>query len=313
MSASCSILVISYNTKEMTISCLESIGKQALVSNYEIIVVDNNSSDGSAQAISNQFPNVRLFALNENLGFAKANNYAAQFSKGDYLLLLNPDTVVLNSAIDKLLEFSKNYEDAGIWGGRTLFSDGQLNPTSCWKKMTVWGLICNALGITKVFPNSALFNPEAYGGWKRDSIKSVDIVTGCFFLIKRSLWNKLNGFDERFFMYGEEADLCLRAKKIGYSPMITPNAEIIHFGGASEKIRSDKLIKLLKAKVQLIKNHWNPLIQYLGVGLIALWPLGRYFTFWLLSIFFKNSSFSEKFNVWKDVWASRIIWMRGYS
>ena len=313
MQALCSILVISYNTKEMTISCLESIDKQALVSDYEIIVVDNNSSDGSAQAISDKFPNVRLFALNENLGFAKANNYAAQFSKADFLLLLNPDTIVLNSAIDKLREFSKNYDNAGIWGGRTLFGDGRLNPTSCWKKMTVWGLLCNALGVTKVFPNSILFNPEAYGGWKRDCIKSVDIVTGCFLLIKRNLWNELNGFDERFFMYGEEADLCLRARNLGCSPIITPEAEIIHFGGASEKVRSDKLIKLLKAKVQLIKNHWNPLIQSLGIVLIALWPLGRYFAFWFLSTFFKSPSFSEKFNVWKHVWASRTVWMRGYS
>ena len=308
-----SIIVISYNTCGMTLDCLKSIYDQVILKDFDIILIDNNSTDGSAEEIREQFPVVRLFALNENLGFAKANNYAAQCSQAEYLLLLNPDTVVLNGAIDKLLAFAKNNERAGIWGGRTLFGDGQLNPTSCWKKMTVWGLFCNALGVTKVFPDSFLFNPEAYGGWKRDCIKTVDIVTGCFFLIKRNLWNELNGFDERFFMYGEEADLCLRAKKLGYSPMITPEAEIIHFGGASEKVRSDKLIKLLKAKVQLIKNHWNPLTQYLGVILIALWPLGRYFAFWFLSTFFNNSNFNEKFNVWKDVWASRTVWMRGYS
>lgn len=310
-----SIIIVSYNTKELTCACLKSVYEQTQAIHYEVIVLDNNSADGSAIAIETQFPQVNLIKSTVNLGFAEGNNVCAKQANGDYLLLLNPDTVVLNQAIEKLANFSAVYPKAGVWGGRTLFANQSLNPTCCWKKMDAWNLFCRASGLASLFAKSSFFNSEPYGGWKRDSIKQVDIVSGCFFLIKTTLWEQMNGFDKRFFMYGEEADLCLRLAKLGYSPMITPEAEIIHYGGASEAVRSDKLIKLLKAKIQLIRNHWGePMPVKFGVFLLALWPFSRYLAFKILS--FNPLTSSEKIRtsheVWRKVWYARTEWLKGY-
>ena len=175
------------------------------------------------------------------------------------LLLLNPDTVVLDQAIDRLLEFAEAEPRAGIWGGRTLFADGSLNPTSCWGKMTLWSLITMAIGLKVLFPNSEFFNSEGYGRWKRDTIRHVDIVTGCLLLIRRQMWNQLGGFKPEYFMYGEEADLCLRARKLGARPMITPQSTIVHYGSASDTYRPGKVARVLAARITLVRHHWGPI------------------------------------------------------
>ena len=141
--------------------------------------------------------------------------------------------------------------------------------------MTLWSLFCRASGLTGLFPRSALFHSEAYGGWARDSVREVDIVTGCLLLIARTTWDRLGGFDRAFTMYGEEADLCLRARALGARPMITPEATIIHYGGASETVRADKMVRLLRAKRELVTRHFGPLSRPLAAGLLMLWPLGR--------------------------------------
>ena len=150
----------------MTLECLRSIVRETRAHAYEIIVVDNRSSDGSADAIASEFPHIQLIRSEENLGFARACNLAATLARGEMLLLLNPDTVVLDQAIDRLLEFAEAEPRAGIWGGRTLFADGSLNPTSCWGKMTLWSLVSMAVGLKVLFPKSEFFNSEGYGQWR---------------------------------------------------------------------------------------------------------------------------------------------------
>ncbi|KAB2846675.1 MAG: glycosyltransferase family 2 protein, partial [Hyphomicrobiaceae bacterium] len=229
-----SIIVVSYNTKSETLACLASVAKETPALAHELIVVDNNSPDGSAEAIAQACPGARLHALKDNLGFARANNLAALEARGEYLLLLNPDTVVLDRAIERLAAFAENTPGAGIWGGRTLFGNLKLDPTSAWRRMTPWSLFCRASGLSAALPRSRFFNSEEMPDWDRSSEREVDIVTGCFLLIRRELWQRLGGFDPVFFMYGEEADLCLRARQMGARPRITPTSTIIHLGGASE-------------------------------------------------------------------------------
>lgn len=307
-----SIIIVSYNTCKMTLECVSSLLRNTKLKNFEVIIIDNNSTDDSVNQIAKSFPDIKLIASNVNLGFAEGNNYCAKLARGKLLLLLNPDTIVLENSVDNLVKFSYQIPNAGIWGGRTLFSNMSLNMSSCWNRMTLWSLFCNACGLSLIFPNSFILNTEAIGGWARDSVRRVDIVSGCFFLIKKSIWDDLNGFDSRFFMYGEEADLCLRAKKLGYQPIITNSAEIIHYGGASENRQSEKLIKLLKAKVQLINNHWNSSIKKIGVFLLMLWPLGRLMAYRIISLCYKNTRIREKYIVWKDVWLDRKLWIKGY-
>ena len=302
-----SIIVISYNTRQMTLECLRSVFRETKKTGFELIVLDNASADGSAAAIEEEFGNrVRLIASPANLGFAGGNNRATEVAQGEFLLLLNPDTVVLDGAIDSLLEFARAHPEAGIWGGRTLFADGSLNPASCWSRQTLWSLFCQAIGFSSLFRRSSLFNPEGMGGWNREGVREVDIVSGCFLLLKRDLWQKLGGFREIFFMYGEEADLCLRAHKLGARPMVTSAATIIHYGGASEKIRADKLVRLLKAKMLLICEHFPPWSRRLGCRLLALWPISRYLAHAILSGV--GLVASDRYAVWQQVKSRMSEW-----
>ncbi|HRO13223.1 glycosyltransferase family 2 protein, partial [Amaricoccus sp.] len=229
-----SILVISYNTRAMTLECLKSVVAETTVP-YELIVVDNASPDGSAAALAAAFPDIRLIASAENLGFAKGNNVAAREAKGRYILLLNPDTLVLEHAIDRLVAFAERTPAAGIWGGRTLNGDRTLNPSSVFGALTLWSLFCRASGLALIFKRSAFFNPEEMGDWDRGDEREVDVVQGSFFLIRRDFWEALDGFDASFVMYGEEADLCRRARLRGARPRMTPEATIVHFHGASSR------------------------------------------------------------------------------
>ncbi|WP_336245338.1 glycosyltransferase family 2 protein [Maritimibacter dapengensis] len=304
-----SVLVVSYNTRDMTLECLRSVTAETTEA-FEIIVVDNCSDDGSAEAISEHFPDVKLLAEKQNHGFAKGNNIAASKARGDYLLLLNPDTIVLDAAIDNLVNYADRHPEARIWGGRTLFADGSLNPTSCWREISLWTIFCRTSGLTGVFPESDLFNPEAYGGWMRDTERQVEIVSGCFFLIRRDDWNALGGFDLTFFMYAEEADLCMRARRtLGATPRITPEATIVHYGGASETVRADRVVRVLRAKSELMKRHFPYLKRNLAIWLHKVFPLTRY----LVGRLQVRGIRGEAADVWKEVWQRRGEWSNGFT
>ncbi len=306
-----SILIVSYNTRDLTIAAIDSVVRETTVP-YEIIVVDNNSTDGSPEAIAAHQAAPRLIAHKENLGFARANNLAARYAQADILLLLNPDTIVLDHAIDRLVEFAKERPLARIWGGRTLFANGELNPSSCWQRISIWSTFCRTVGLAAIFSNSQYFNTEAIGGWPRDSVREVDIVSGCFFMIPRSLWRELGGFDPTFFMYGEEADLCLRAQRLGASPAITPRATIIHLGGASERTRAAKMIKLLAAKITLIERHLPVWQRPIARQLMRLWPLTRAIALSTASHVRHSEKLSQGAGQWREVWNRRDEWQNGY-
>ena len=306
------ILVISYNTREMTLDCLRSIARETKTP-HEVILVDNASHDGSAAAVAAMFPDVRLLAETTNHGFARANNLGAQQARGDYLLLLNPDTVVLDAAIDQLVAFARAQPQAMIWGGRTLYGDRRLNPTSCWQKMTLWSVFCTTTGLSSAFRKSRLFNPEAYGNWQRDGVREVDIVTGAFMMMERAFWNALGGFDLRYVMYGEEADLCLRAQAQGARPSITPAATIIHYVGASEQVRGAKIVMLLKAKILLIRDHFPAWQKAPAIWMFRLWPLTRFWAATALARLRDGPASRDKAAGWKDVWTRRAEWWQGYT
>jgi GT2 family glycosyltransferase len=303
-----SIIVVSYNTRDMTLCALRTVHAETRTP-FEIILVDNASQDGSAAAVAREFPQVLLLAEAQNHGFAKANNLAAARARGEYLLLLNPDTEVLDGAIDRLLDFARQRPAARIWGGRTLFADRSLNPASCWRRMTLWGLICQATGLRSLLRNSALFNPESYGGWDRGSERAVDIVSGCFFLIARADWQALDGFHPDFFMYGEEADLCLRAQRqLGARPRITPAATIVHHAGASETVRADKMVRLLRAKRALIRRHFPVWQQPFALALFAAWPLSRWRATGMLARLTGKTGLRERSRIWGEIWTRRPEW-----
>lgn len=306
-----SIIIVSYNTCSLTLNCLDSIFKETSIDNYEVIVVDNNSQDDSASLIASRFPQVKLLTNGKNIGFAMANNLAASIAKGEYLLLLNSDTVVMDSAIDKLYKFAERNPQAGIYGGRTIFPDGKLNPTSCFGKVTLWSLFCGALGLTRLFKNTMLFNPEGYGSWNYDTDRYVDIITGCFLLTKAELWRELKGFNPLFVMYSEESDFCLRARKLGHKLLFNAEAEIIHYKGASEAEELNRSMNILKGEVTLIKQHWARNKCYWGVRLLIVRVNVRRVVSYVLSKI-DHKRYGTVYMLWKELWEKRDRWLKGW-
>ena len=303
-----SVVVVSYNTAELLRGCLASVFAETSGISFEVVVVDNASTDGSAAMVAEQFPGVDLVALPENLGFARACNIGAARARGRDLLLLNPDTVVLDGALHRLAAFARAHPDAGICGGRTLAPDGSVDPSSCLGAPSPWSLTCYALGLSTVFKRSRLFNPEWLGRWDRSSVRHVDVVTGCLLLLPKRLWDELGGFDDRFFMYGEDVDLCLRAAALGYWPTITPEATVVHRVGSSSPSTSAKKQMVLTGKVTVITKHWAPLparfgrwMLLLGVGLRAAGATVQ------------RRSGRGRPSPWPELWRARREWLSGWT
>lgn len=300
-----SILIVTYRNPELTAECLESVFCETRDVTFEVLVHDNESDDGTPELIAERFPQVDLSRGRGNLGFARANNLLAERARGRYLLLLNPDTVVHDGAVQRLLAAALEHPEAVPLGGRTLRPDGSVDPSSCWGAPTVWSLLCFATGLTTARPGSPKFDPESLGGWDRDTWREVGIVTGCLALLPKSAWDGLGGFDETFWMYGEDADLSLRARRAGFSPAITPAATITHVVGASSRGRGPKTVLVLRSKATLLRKHWRPRLATLGLGLLhagvalraALEQIGRKPT---------------DDRAWSHAWRERGTWAPGF-
>jgi len=313
-----SILIVSHNTRDKTLACLGSIERGVGGLAHEVLVLDNASGDGSAAALA-AFPHIQLEALDENLGFARGINRLARRARGEFLLLLNPDTEVFEGAIEELVAFARRtgtgthgggHGTAGIWGGRTVRPDGGPDPGFAWGRATPWSTLCNALGLARLFPRSARFNPEGIGGRLGQGEHEVDIVSGCFFLVTLELWRALDGFDPGFFVYGEEGDFCLRARARGIRALVTSSAVILHHGGASESSPAAKHLKLLGAKRRLMELHWSRGRARLGAWLLRLHVLARAAAFTLASPL-SARRFGPSARCWREVWRSRSEWLAG--
>ena len=305
------VIIVSYNTRDLTLAALRTLYATTRTTSFHTVVLDNASADGSADAIAAAYPQVELIRSQENLGFARANNMVAAAARTEWLLLLNPDTECHEGAVDNLMAFARANPQGGIYGGRTVFPDGRLNIASCWNRITPWSVFCIATGLTAALPRTSLFDTEAMGSWQRDTVREVDIVVGCFLLIRRDLWDRLGGFDLRYFMYGEEADLCLRARRHGFRPMVTPDAQIMHLVGAASASKVAKRILVTKARMTLIRDHWPRWQVPLGVGLMWLWGALRIGATQLLALSGRTRDRKRR-DYWVEVWAQRKDWLQGY-
>jgi GT2 family glycosyltransferase len=300
-----SILIVSFNTREVLQECLRSIFAQTTGISFEIIIVDNASADRSAEAVQEKFPGVVVIRQPFNCGFGAATNLGAGVARGEYLLLLNPDTVVLDGGVQKALAFARSRPDAGVVGGRTLYADRSLNPTSCFAQPSLWGSFCQGAGLSILGRNVRVLNPDEIGGWQRDTVREVGVITGCFFLIRRDLWTRLGGFDERFFMYSEDTDLSLRVQQAGFKCIHFPGATIIHHGGRADSLRAEKITKVFRARLQFFRKHWSRPAAAFGLVMLELGVLVR-----IAAHKSWRTLGSRRANpaTWRAVWAARAFW-----
>ena len=227
-----SIVIICWNDLKVIGDCLRSVFEQTHRIAFEVIVSDNGSSDGSIEYIRKHFPKVRIVENGANLGFAKGNNAGIKVALGDYVLILNPDTIIRDRALEKLVAFADGHPEAGAFGCRVLNPDGSFqNPAR--PLPTIFRLAIAAFYLRWLGRLSSLFTSDLYLGWGGRTERPIGFQSGCCVLFRGELLHRLGGFDERFFYHFEETDLCLRVWKSGSSILFYPGAEITHLGGQS--------------------------------------------------------------------------------
>jgi N-acetylglucosaminyl-diphospho-decaprenol L-rhamnosyltransferase len=265
-----SVVLVSYNTREMTLRCLDALysgaGRQT---DFDVIVVDNASRDGSADAIATRYASVRLMRLDENVGWGRGVNRAAAVSDADYLLLLNPDAIPQGALIDELVGFAQNNPGHGIYTGRTLHGTGDDDGYSCQRLPTLWSVFTFATGLSTVFRRQSWANPDVLPGLDRRQVQQVPAVSGCLMLIDREFFVHLGGFEPTYFMYSEDIDFSARAWTAGARPLLDPAAQVVHVGGASSTSAGQR-IGLLRGKVTYLRRHWSRPRAWLGVRLLVL-------------------------------------------
>lgn len=251
-----SIIIVNYNVKEFVLNLLESILKAKNSLSLEIFVVDNNSSDGSVEAIAEKFPNVKLIQNKKNVGFGSANNQALKIATGKYLLMINPDTIVKEDTLVKMIKFFEENENCGIAGCKVLNVDGSLQ-LACRRSFPgPWTSFTKVMGLSSLFPKSKIFAKYNLTYLDENKTYEVDAVSGAFMMMRKSVYDKIGGFDEQFFMYGEDLDLCYRTQKAGYKVFYFHETEIIHYKGESTKRSSVDETKLFYDAMHLfVRKH----------------------------------------------------------
>lgn len=265
-----SIIIVNWNTKKILSDCLRSVYEQAGDVDYEVIVVDNASTDGSLDMIKSDFERVVLLENAQNKGFATANNQGMEIAKGRYVLLLNSDTVVLDGAIAKTVSFADAHPRAGVTGCRVLNADRTLQPT-CFMFPSILNMFLSSTYLYKFFPRSRFFGRERMTWWDRSDVRQVDVVTGCFMLVRREAIDQVGVMDERFFMYAEETDWCYRFREEGWDVTFTPAGQIIHLGGQSTAKKPVAMIVQLRLSIlKFIRKHSGRFAQVSARFLTAL-------------------------------------------
>lgn len=281
-----SVIIVSYNVRYFTEQCLCSVQRAMYacsVNNQEVqvLVVDNNSEDGSLEYLQARFPFVQFIANKENTGFARANNLALQQSIGKYVLFLNPDTIIPEDCFTDCIAFMESKADAGALGVRMIDGSGQYLPESKRGFPSPRVSFCKMTGLTRLFPTSKLFARYYMGHLPSNKDHAVDVLAGAFMLVKKDVLRQTGGFDEQFFMYAEDIDLSYRIQQAGYTNYYFSGCTIIHFKGESTR-KDARYIKLFyKAMIQFVRKHyrgtaswWYVKLLEMAIGLKAAFSVG---------------------------------------
>jgi GT2 family glycosyltransferase len=253
-----SIVIVAWNVRDLLRGCIRSIHEQTRCS-HEIIVVDNDSGDGSADMVAAEFPRVRLIANRDNRGFAGANNQGLEIATGRTVLLLNPDTLVLDGAIDAMVDWLAVHPDVGCVGCQVLLSEREVQAT-CFPDPGPLNLLLVETGLHRVLGGFRLFDRLTYTGWDRRDERDVDVVSGMFMLLPRTVVEEVGPMDPGFFVYAEEADWCRRIRAAGYRCVFAPAARIHHLDGGGNStalMRSKMYVQLQKSKLLYIEKHYG--------------------------------------------------------
>lgn len=253
-----SVIIVNYNVKYFLEQCLCSVQKAIAAIDAEIIVIDNHSTDGSLEYLRPLFPSV-IFLVNEkNIGFGKANNIALRQAKADFILFLNPDTIVNETCFSHCISFLKTAQNNGAAGIRMIDGSGKFLPESKRSFPSPVSSFYKLIGLASLFPSSKCFNHYALGNLDKNKTHEIDVLAGAFMIIKKEVLEKVSGFDESFFMYGEDIDLSYRIKHAGYKIFYLGETTIIHFKGESAKKQNINYVRMFYNAMDIfVSKHYS--------------------------------------------------------
>ncbi|MDX1685193.1 MAG: glycosyltransferase, partial [Saprospiraceae bacterium] len=252
-----SIVIVNYNVKYFLEQSLRSVYRSNFHYDYEVIVVDNDSDDGSMEMVEKSFPDVIRIRNSENLGFSKANNQGIRIARGQYILLLNPDTILSENTLKIAVDRMDENKRIGGLGVRMIDGGGHFLPESKRGLPTPFVAFCKAFGLSRLFPRSRTFNYYHLGHIPQNRSSEVDVLSGAFMMIRRSVIDEIGGLDESFFMYGEDIDLSYRIQKAGYINWYEAETSIVHFKGESTKRGSLNYVRVFyKAMIIFANKHF---------------------------------------------------------
>lgn len=264
-----SILIVNYNTRELTLDALRSVYRSQTNYTFEVILIDNHSTDGSVEAIKEEFPQVKIIENQENVGFAKANNQGIRRAAGRYILLLNSDTIIQPATLEIMLRFMDQHPNIGASGCKVVLPDGSLDKACRRGFPTPSASFYYAFGLAKLFPHVPKFNQYQLSYLDPDDDYPVDCLVGAFMLVRREVIDHVGMLDEDFFMYGEDVDWCYRIKKAGWEIYYYPKTSIIHYKGAGKKRKSRKVVyEFHRAMILFHRKHYQKSYSWLVNGLV---------------------------------------------
>lgn len=272
-----SVVIVNWNTQALLSDCLHSVRKGLGGLNAEIIVVDNASSDGSAEMVRSEFPAVELVESKKNLGFAGGNNIALERAKGRYVLLLNTDTLVHGSVLPDAIAWMDHHPEVGVMGPRVLNSDGSVQ-ASCSAFPSLPFLAMQTLGLTRF----ARWDAYRMTGWDRSTERHVDVISGAAMFVRASAMREVGLLDEAFFFYGEETDWCRRFARAGWDIFFVPIKEITHFGnGSAARLNHRRDVMMTEGTTRLHLKHGGLTAGIACFGILAAHNMSRA-VFWSL-------------------------------
>src|SRR3990170_171519 len=276
-----SIIIVSWNTRDILRNCLASVFRNILESSCEVIVIDNGSSDGSVGMVQKDFPQVILIKNKENKGFAAANNQGIRIATGRYILLLNSDTIVLGDAISKTIQFADSEPQAAVVGCQILNTDRTIQQ-SCFMFPSILNMLLAITYMYKIFPRSKYLGRERMTWWDHSDLREVDVLKGCFMLVRRESIEQIGVMDEQFFIYGEETDWCWRFKRAGWKCIFAPVGQIIHLGGQSTRMQAGPMLLQLRGSLLLFFKKNKSSVEYLIACLLTALFFGVRLPWWAI-------------------------------
>jgi GT2 family glycosyltransferase len=269
MSVELSVVIVAWNAKHYLELCLDSLAKAPPRRSMEVLVVDNASSDDTVEMVEAQYPWVKLIKSQENLGFSKGNNVAIRQCQGRYVALVNPDVIVFPGCLDALADFLDENPRVGDVGPR-VFNPDMTQQSTCRRFPTLWNNFCSATRLESIFKGSRVFAGEHMFYFSHDRTLAVDVIVGCFSMIRREAFDDVGLLDEGLFMYGDDVDWCRRANKAGWQVVFYPGAQAIHDRG---KTTAPFPAHFAVAQQRSVLHYWtkhHTLFGVLGIKSIML-------------------------------------------